>query len=129
MSSLTGTWKLIKTSSVAADGSEMPAPYGGEGAMGLVSFSESGRMVAVLCDSRTEVPKGSAREYNSYCGAYTFDGKELVTQVDASSNAAWFDSEQVRSARFEGDTLILQPPLRPYGQQPEQRTLHWKKID
>lgn len=128
MNSLVGTWQLIRTSSVTAEGTEMPAPYGGENSMGLVSLSDDGRMIAVLCDSSKELPAGKTREFVSYCGAYTFDGKQLNTQVDASSRPEWFGSEQVRDVAFEGDTLVLRPPLRAYAGPAEQRVLYWQKI-
>jgi len=128
MNSITGTWQLIRTSSSNAQGEPMPAPYGGEDAMALVSFNDKGRMICVLYDSREEIPAGAKREYNSYCGAYSFDGKRLVTAVDASSNQAWFGTDQVRDASFEGDVLVLRPPLRAYAREPEQRVLYWRKI-
>ncbi|MFK7965608.1 MAG: lipocalin-like domain-containing protein [Burkholderiaceae bacterium] len=128
MKSIIGTWQLIKTSATNSRGESLPAPYGGDHAMALVSFNEAGRMICVLYDSRPEIPAGGKREYNSYCGAFTFDGKRLSTAVDASSNQAWFGTDQVRDATFEGDTLVLRPPLRAYSGEPEQRVLYWRKI-
>ncbi len=128
MKDLTGTWELVRTTSTGADGTQMPAPYGGDDAMGLVSFREDGRMVCVLCDSRTQVPDNASREYNSYCGAYTYDGKRLTTAVDASSNPNWDATDQVRDVSFEGDLLVLRPPLRAYAAQAEQRVLFWRKV-
>ena len=128
MKDLTGTWQLVRTSSSAGDGAPMPAPYGGEHAMGLVSFNADGRMICVLCDSRPNIPHGAAREFNSYCGAYSYDGKHLSTKVDASSNDAWFDTDQVRDVSFEGELMVLRPPLRTYSAQAEQRVLYWQRI-
>lgn len=128
MNSILGTWQLIKTSSSNAQGDPMPAPYGGEHAMALVSFNEQGRMICVLYDSREEIPAGAKREFNSYCGAYSFDGQKLSTAVDASSNPAWFGTDQTRDASFEDDVLVLRPPLRAYAAGPEQRVLYWRKI-
>ena len=129
MKSLVGSWKLIKTESVAANGNKLPAPYGGQRAMGTVTFAASGRMICVLCDSANELPPGEKREYNSYCGNYRFDGQQLITVVDASANPAWMNTEQVRDVHFEGDTLVLRPPLRAYAAEPEQRTLYWQRMD
>jgi hypothetical protein len=128
MKELSGTWELVRTTSTAADGSPMPAPYGGDSAMGLVSFRADGRMVCVLCDSRIQLSPESPREYNSYCGAYTYDGTQLTTAVDASSNSKWFATDQIRDVSFEGELLVLRPPLRAYAAQAEQRTLYWRKI-
>lgn len=128
MQELIGTWELVRATSTAADGAAMPAPYGGDAALGLVTFRADGRMGCVLCDSRAELPADKPREYNSYCGAYKYDGKQLTTQVDASSNPNWFETDQVRDVAFEGDLLVLRPPLRPYAAQAEQRVLYWKKV-
>ncbi|MGH1358820.1 MAG: lipocalin-like domain-containing protein [Burkholderiaceae bacterium] len=128
MKSIVGTWKLIKTSSTGADGSVMPPPYGGEAALGVVTFDPDGRMVAALYNGSADLPAGKTREFNSYCGAYTYDGESLCTKVDASSNQAWLNSEQVREVAFEGELMVLKPPLRAYASQPEQRVLYWRKL-
>lgn len=127
MSGLTGTWRLVRATSAAADGTVMPPPYGGEG-MGRVVLGADGRMMAVLCDGRATLPAGQAREYSSYCGNYTYDGKQLITRVDAASDPARVGSDQVRDVRFEGELMVLRPPLRSYGPKVEQRELYWEKI-
>ena len=106
----------------------MPPPYGGENAMGRVVLNTDGRMMAVLIDGRTELPEGAAREYTSYCGDYTFDGKQLVTRVDAASEPARMHTDQVRDVHFEDDLMVLRPPLKAYSGNAEQRELHWRKI-
>ncbi|MGE0417132.1 MAG: lipocalin-like domain-containing protein [Acetobacteraceae bacterium] len=127
-SGIVGTWRLVKAMSVGGDGKELPGPYGGDKAMGRVTFNADGRMMAVLCDGRPTLPEGAVREYNSYCGNYTFDGTRLVTRVDASSAATRLGSEQVRDVHYEGALMVLRPPQRPYGERVEQRTLWWEKI-
>lgn len=126
MKDLLGTWRLVATSAVdTAGGRPLPQPYGPK-AMGTLTFTAD-RMMAVLCDGRAQVE--GPREYNSYCGAYTFDGKTLVTRVDAASTAARMDTDQVRAVRFDGARLILRPPPQPYrdgGMQ--QRELTWERI-
>ena len=129
MTGIVGTWRLVHAKATAADGKAQPPPYGDEKGMGRVTFNADGRMMAVLCDGRPALPAGTVREYNSYCGNYTFDGKRLVTKVDASSDPARFGSEQVRDVRFEGRLMVLRPPFRAYGSRPaEQRELFWEKI-
>jgi len=126
--SLVGTWALVRGTCTAADGSVRPTPYGPMG-MGRVSFTEDGRMVAVVCDSRPELPANAAREYNSYCGTYTFDGHRLVTKVFANSDPSQLSADQVRDIRFEGKYLVMRPPARlmPDGSS-EQREIWWEKI-
>jgi hypothetical protein len=127
MSAVTGTWRLVRAVARDADGRELPPPYGGHG-MGRVVLGADGRMMAVLCDARPTIPDGGRREYASYCGNYTFDGKRLVTRVDAASDPARIGSDQVRDVRFEDGLMVLRPPLRSYGGGAEQRELYWERI-
>jgi hypothetical protein len=127
MTSVTGTWRLVRAVSRNGDGKELPAPYGGQPA-GRVVLGADGRMMAVTCDARRDIPDGGKREYSSYCGNYTFDGKQLITRVDAASDPTRLGSDQVRDVRFEQGLMVLRPPLRSYGGAAEQRELYWEKI-
>ena len=111
MPSIVGTWKLVHATARDAVGTARPAPYGGA-ALGRVTFTADGRMMSVVCDGRPELPAGVSREYSSYCGNYTYDGKRLVTQVDAASDPSRVGSDQVRGVRFEGERMVLIPPPR-----------------
>lgn len=127
MTSIVGTWRLVRAVSRDSSGKELTAPYGGYGT-GRVMLGADGRMMAVTCDGRREIPAGGNREYSSYCGNYTFDGKQLTTRVDAASDPSRLGSDQVRDVRFEDGLMILRPPMRAYGGSVEQRELYWEKI-
>ena len=127
MPSIVGTWKLLNATSRDAAGTARPSPYGGK-ALGRVIFTADGRMMPVVCDGRPELPAGVGREYNSYCGNYTFDGAKLVTRVDAASDASRIGSEQVRGVRFEGERMVLIPPPRRTGESEEHREITWERI-
>jgi Lipocalin-like domain len=127
MRSIVGTWRLVAAAAHDGNGQPLPPPYGAKG-MGRVAFSANGRMMSVVCDGRPELPLGVHRDYSSYCGNYTFDGAQLVTQVDAASDPARIGSEQVRDVRFDGDRMILRPPPRRSGDRTEQRELTWELI-
>ena len=127
MKSLVGTWRLVRAVAYDGNGQEIAPPYGGHG-MGRVVLSAEGRMMAVLSDGRPEIPGGGRREYSSYCGNYTFDGKQLVTRVDAALEPSRIGGDQVRDVSFEGDLMVLRPPRRSYGGAAEQRVLYWEKI-
>ena len=129
MSKHVGTWRLVRAEAVDADGNQLAAPFGGETAIGRVVLTASGRMSAAISDARDTIPPGEAREYSCYAGAYTFDGKQLVTKVDSCSDPARMGTEQVRDVEFDGEYMVLQPPLRSYGGKPaERRKLWWQKI-
>jgi hypothetical protein len=128
MQNIVGTWRLVRATSTSADGAALPAPYGGAKGMGRVTLNGDGRMMAVLCDGRPTLPDGVAREYTSYCGNFTFDGKKLITRVDAASNAARQGTDQVRDVSFEGQLMVLRPPPKAYGSVVQQRVLYWEKV-
>src|SRR5690349_20951886 len=127
MRSIVGTWKLVAAAARDRDGNLLPTPYGGHG-MGRVAFSAEGRMMAVNCDGRPQLPPGTDRAYSSYCGNYTFDGARLVTRVDASSDPARLGTDQVRGVSFDGELMILRPPPRQTASDEEYRELTWRRI-
>ncbi len=127
MPSIIGTWRMVATTARDADGKPLPPPYGGHG-MGRVAFTADGRMMAVTCDGRPELPAGTRREYSSYCGNYTFDGGRLVTRVDAASDPGRIGGEQVRDVSFDGERMILKPPPRQTADGTQYREIVWEKI-
>jgi hypothetical protein len=127
MTSVIGTWRLVRAIARDGNGNALPAPYGGY-PTGRVVLGADGRMMAVTCDGRREIPDGGKREYSSYCGNHSFDGKQLVTRVDAASDPSRIGSDQVRDVRFEDGLMVLRPPARTYGGSVEQRELYWEKI-
>ena len=128
MTSIVGTWRLVRAEAFDANGKPQPAPYGGA-PIGRVMFTRSGRMMAMTGDGRQEAHAGQVREYNTYAGSYTFDGKRLITRVDSCSNPAYMGAEQVREVSHEGSLMVLRPPVRAYvGRPPEQRVLYWERI-
>lgn len=128
MTNVIGTWRLLRAVASDGNGNELPVPYGGH-PMGRVVLSADGRMMAMTSDARREIPGGGKREYSTYCGNYTYDGKQLITRVDAASDPSRVGSEQVRDVRFEDGLMVLRPPLRSYGgAAAEQRELFWEKI-
>ena len=127
MPSIVGTWKLAAAVARDRNGNPLPAPYGGKG-MGRLALAADGRMMAVTCDGRPELPPGASRAYSSYCGNYSFDGARLVTRVDAASDPARIGSDQVREVSFDGDRMILKPPPRQTEAGEEYREITWERI-
>lgn len=127
MSSIVGTWKLVRATARDGNGAPLPEPYGGKG-IGRVTFTADGRMQSVVCDGRREMPPGETRDYSSYCGNYSFDGSRLVTRVDAASDPSRIGSDQVRGVRFDGELVVLTPPPRHAGGTEEFRELTWQRL-
>ena len=129
MKSITGTWQLVQTECVSEDGTSLSPPYGGADiCMGLLSLRADGRLICVLCDSRKEMPPGQPREYNSYCGAFQYDGKQLTTRVDASANPDWIGSDQIRDISFEDEIMVLRPVKNNGPVSDGQRILRWIRL-
>ncbi len=125
---IVGIWRLVMTRAHDDAGQPMHAPYGPV-PMGVVMFSADGRMVAVLCDARPQLPADEEeREYSSYCGNYTFDGTTLVTRVDAAADVSRLGGDQVRRVRFDGDRLVLMPPPRPWRGVMQHREMFFERI-
>ena len=122
-----GVWRLVGGSVTDETGVNWGKPYGTRG-MGLVSLSADGRMMAVLVDGRTEVGVGETREYASYCGTYTFENGILTTTTFAFSDPKRFAAPQIRKARFEGDRLVLVPPVAEKDGRKLTRELVWERI-
>jgi hypothetical protein len=128
MKDIVGTWRLYKTSARNDAGEPMHPPYG-EKPRGLLVFYADKRMMSVLCDGRSKLPDGeTVREYNSYCGNYEYDGKTLVTHVDASANAGRVGGDQTRFTHFDGNHLVLTQKPRPWQGVMQHRELHWERI-
>ena len=123
-----GTWRLVKGITKDPSGNLRPPPYGGNSAMALLALRKDGRMVSVLCDSRSEIPDSGEREYTSYCGTFSFNGSTLVTRVDACSDPNRFGTDQIRKVRMEGKLLVLEPPPREKDGILEYREMFWERI-
>ena len=119
---LIGTWRLVSAIAFAVDGRSLPPPYGPE-PMGRLVLTESGRMMAVICDGRVTLPKEEKRAYASYCGNYRLEADTLITTVDAAAITDRLGSEQCRGLDFRDGYLVLIPPQRPDG---ERRELFWR---
>jgi hypothetical protein len=96
--------------------------------MGLAIFQPDGRMMAVLCDGRPNMPPDEPLPFMSYAGNYRFDGKTLITQVDASSDPSRIGGEQLRHVRFEGGRLVLNPPRRVFAGIMQHQELTWERM-
>jgi hypothetical protein len=127
MRSIVGTWKLVAAKARDRNGNALPDPYGGK-PMGRVTFNAEGRMMAVTCDGRPDLPQGAGREYSSYIGSYSFDGSRLVTRVDGASDPSRIGTDQVRGVRFDGERMVLSPPPRQTDSGEQFRELNWERI-
>jgi len=90
---------------------------------------EGGHGQACEHQAGRELPPGeTAREYNSYCGNYDYDGTNLVTRVDASASNDRIDSEQKRFVQFVGEHMVLTQKPRLWQGVMQHRELIWERV-
>ena len=94
MDTIEGTWRLVRAIARDDVGNLRPSPYEGQG-MGCIVIG-GGRLAVMMIDWRHDVPCGQKRDYSGYTGAYTYDGKRLVTTVDASPAPDRIGTKQAR---------------------------------
>lgn len=126
MDNIDGTWRFVRSTARDAAGNPRPTSYDGQG-MGRIVIG-GGRMAVMMIDWRASVPGGQKREYSGYTGTYTFDGKQLVTTVDAAPDPSRVGTQQPRGVRFEDGLMILTPPPRAIDGVTEHRDIYWEKV-
>jgi hypothetical protein len=118
-----GTWRLVEANAVSREGVEIRRPYG-PAPMGRLVLTQSGRMMAVICDGRPAVPDGEVRAYASYCGNYVVEDGRLITTIDAAAISERIGDREVRKLELRSGRLVLIPPRRQDG---EQREIIWER--
>lgn len=114
---LYGTWKLVSWKRTIVATGETSDVMGKE-PKGYITYGRDGRMLCmIVADKRPNVPDVTKmtdqdrvelyKTIIAYGGTYTFDGKTLKHKVDISWNESWNGTEQVRTAKFEGNKIIL----------------------
>src|SRR5580698_1231930 len=98
-----------------------------EKALGRIVIGD-GRLAVMMIDWRHDVPDGRKREYSGYTGTYTFDGRQLVTTVDAAPDPDRIGTTQPRGVRFENGRMILIPPPRVVDGVTEHREIAWEQV-
>jgi hypothetical protein len=127
MTSVVGYWRLVEVRGFDTGGHPVAETRYGPEPAGILHLGEA-RMQAALGDGRAALPPGAARFWIAYSGPYGFDGATLVTRVEAASDPAWIGGEQPRAVRWEGEFLVLTPPLRPFGAAMQRLDLVWARI-
>lgn len=114
---LYGTWRLIKFQRTIAATGETIEQYGKE-PVGFLNYGRDGRMMTIVVGEGRSSPADPARVTDqkrvnlyktmfAYAGTFSFDGKTITHQVDASYNQFWTGTDLVRQAKLEGNKLTL----------------------
>jgi hypothetical protein len=71
---------------------------------------------------------GADRGSRSRAETHTYDGKQLVTTVDAAPDPGRIGTKQPRGVRFDNGLMILIPPPRVVDGVTEHREITWEKV-
>jgi hypothetical protein len=111
--SLVGTWKLVSNTSTNDTGEVFSF---GPNPIGLLTYTADGRMSVVNARSDRKPPsippsiEERAEAFltcGAYAGSYTVDGDKVVHHIEVCSVQNIGDTDQVRTAKLEGDRLTL----------------------
>ena len=136
---LVGTWKLVSALSTRPNGERVN--YYGEHPVGFLTYTDDGRMTAVLGDgdrkqlSDEDRQSTSAEErseafstFNAYAGSYTFQGDRVIHHVEVALFQNWVKTDQIRYVKLQGDRLTLRTnPMKHRGEQRVQE-LVWERV-
>ena len=131
---LVGTWKLVSFH-VETEGSDAQQLMEGwdEHPVGFVIFTKDGRLLALLTAGdrpASAKPEQLIGSMCAYSGRYRVEGNRLSTMVDSAWLPAWVGTEQPRTFKRDGDTLLLMTDFQEHPRFPGRRTrfvLMWRK--
>ena len=131
---LVGTWKLVSFH-VEIEGSNEQQLLEGwdEHPVGSVIFTNNGRMLGLLTAGDRIASATADQLIHSMCaysGRYRVEGNRLSIMVDSAWLPAWVGTEQLRTFKRDGDTLLLTTDFQDHPMFPGRRTrfvLMWRK--
>lgn len=134
---LLGTWKLVSASSSTSNGERDAAPYG-QGPSGLLTYSEDGRVTALISyGGRQALPSGGGSQeeqaeafktFIAYAGRYTLGGDKVTHHIEISSIQNYVGKNLVRSVKFEDDRITLTTPPTPVNGKIQTIQLIWQRL-
>lgn len=123
-----GAWRALKTTALSSDGVSVVAPFGGEHAVGSITFEPNGWMTTVLCDGRRTDALDGHRQFHAYAGVYEFDGEGLVVNIEVATDPAMIGSRQSRAVRFDHEMMVLTPPPRSLDGRTITYEVYWQRV-
>jgi Lipocalin-like domain len=136
---IVGTWRLVAAS--ATSGSiRNDAPYGPTPS-GLITYTDDGRVMAIICHSgrkplasgdrisaSTEERAEAFATSFSYAGRYSISNDKIIHRVELASVQNWVDTDLIRLARVDGDRITLTTPAISVGGEIRTTELIWERI-
>lgn len=116
---IVGTWKLVSVAYEDQATGERTSLYGAH-PKGIQIATAEGRWLALMTAEGRGVPNSDAERVRAlqtmiaYTGRYRVEDGNVITKVEAAWNEAWVGTEQVRTIRFVGGSLVLHSPPMPH---------------
>ena len=119
-----GTWKLIGVErEVASSGQKLDENVT---QTGFICYTNEPRMMVII----RRMEPGKPQQITSYAGPWTIEDDAVIHHVEMATRETWVNVPQVRHFKFEGDKLILTPPVSEdytHGAV-TRRSLTWQKL-
>ncbi|HEV3481466.1 MAG TPA: lipocalin-like domain-containing protein [Candidatus Acidoferrales bacterium] len=115
--SLVGTWKLVSITDTTDRGEAKH--WWGENPAGFLTYTADGRVSVIIARAgrklfstvpppADELPEAFLYPaFLAYAGSYSFEGERVIHHIEACSVQNFVNTDQVRSAKLEGDRLTL----------------------
>jgi hypothetical protein len=134
---LTGTWKLIATSSTTSTGERIETPYG-VSPVGFLTYTAEGRISSVISyggrkplsmgGGKMEEQAEAFKTFLAYAGRYTLSGGKVTHHIEVSSIQNYVDRDLVRTVKFEDDRITLITPPTPLNGKIQTLELVWQRL-
>jgi hypothetical protein len=133
---LVGTWKLVSASSATPTGERDEVPYG-QGPSGFLTYSADGRVSALISYGGRKPLSGlgsveeqaeAFKTFFAYAGRYTLKGDQITHKIEVSSIQNYVNRDLLRSARLDGDRLVLVTPPTPVNGKVQTIELTWQRL-
>jgi len=138
---LTGTWKLVRYTTIV-DGTNEEIPLFDGNAIGYLIYTLEGMMSVHIMASNRCLPRSKEQEkietaenYGGYCGRYEVKGSVVTHYPEISSVLSYIQAPQGREFKVIGNRLHLEysHPLDEYTLIPEKTamarsTVIWEKV-
>jgi hypothetical protein len=100
-----GTWRLV---GVVREEAESGRKLDVDATpTGYISYTPDHRLMVII----SHVSPGKAEEFTCYAAQWHLEGDTVVHQIDVTNRPRWKGTRQLRNFRFEGDNLVLTPPV------------------
>ncbi|MGE3246523.1 MAG: lipocalin-like domain-containing protein [Beijerinckiaceae bacterium] len=119
-----GCWRLVGVEREdAVTGEQLDV---GMRQSGYISYTPDGRMMVIIARHKPDADD----EITCYAARWHVKGEHVIHDIDLAARAPWKGTKQVRGFRFEGNRLVLSPPVSEdflHGKV-TRRSLTWERV-